>query len=43
MMQENAARAIAGQLTIDQATAQMDVQANTILAKRRWVLSRQKQ
>ena len=41
MMQENAARAVAGQLTIDQATAQMDRQANTILAKRRWVLSRE--
>ncbi len=43
MMQELAARAIAGQLTVDEATAQMDVQANTILAKRRWVLSREKQ
>lgn len=41
MMQELAARAIAGQLTIDEATAQMDAQANTILAKRRWVLERQ--
>ena len=42
MMQDIAARAIAGQLTIDQATAQMDAQANTMLAKRRWVLSRER-
>jgi multiple sugar transport system substrate-binding protein len=41
MMQELAARAIAGQLTIDEATAQMDARAETILAKRRWVLERQ--
>lgn len=41
MMQDVAARAIAGQLTIDQATAQMDAQADTILAKRRWVLARE--
>ncbi|MGH8215158.1 MAG: sugar ABC transporter substrate-binding protein [Rhodanobacteraceae bacterium] len=41
MMQDVAARAIAGQLTIDQATAQMDARADTILAKRRWVLERQ--
>lgn len=41
MMQDLAARAIAGQLTIDQATAQMDARADTILAKRRWVLERQ--
>ena len=41
MMQELAARVIAGQLTIDQATAQMDARADTILAKRRWVLERQ--
>jgi multiple sugar transport system substrate-binding protein len=41
MMQELAARAIAGQLTIDEATAQMDARADTILAKRRWVLERQ--
>jgi multiple sugar transport system substrate-binding protein len=40
MMQELAARAIAGQLTIDEATAQMDARADTILAKRRWVLER---
>jgi multiple sugar transport system substrate-binding protein len=39
MMQDVAARAIAGQLTVDQATAQMDAQADAILAKRRWVLS----
>jgi len=42
MMQDIAARAIAGQLTVDQATAQMDAQANTMLAKRRWVLSRER-
>ncbi|HET9818956.1 MAG TPA: sugar ABC transporter substrate-binding protein [Rhodanobacteraceae bacterium] len=41
MMQDVAARAVAGQLTIDQATAQMDAQADTMLAKRRWVLERQ--
>ncbi|SRR5579875_232245 len=41
MMQDVAARAIAGQLTVDQAAAQMDQQANAILAKRRWVLARQ--
>ncbi|HWG10769.1 MAG TPA: sugar ABC transporter substrate-binding protein [Rhodanobacteraceae bacterium] len=41
MMQDIAARAVAGQLTIDQAAAQMDVQADTILAKRRWVLQNQ--
>ena len=41
MMQDTAARAIAGQLTIDQAAAQMDAQANTMLAKRRWVLARE--
>lgn len=43
MMQDVAARAIAGQLTIDQATAEMDRQADAILAKRRWVLDRQTQ
>lgn len=42
MMQELAARTIAGQLTIDEATAQMDARADTILAKRRWVLKRQR-
>jgi len=41
MMQDIAARAIAGQLTVDQAAAQMDARADTILAKRRWVLDRQ--
>jgi len=41
MMQQVAARAVAGQLTIDQATAQMDAEAATILAKRRWVLARE--
>lgn len=40
MMQQVAARAVAGQLTIDQAAAQMDAEADTILAKRRWVLDR---
>lgn len=43
MMQDVAARAIAGQLTIDQATAQMDAQANAILAKRRWVLQHEQE
>ena len=43
MMQETAARVIAGQLTIDQATAEMDAQADAILSKRRWVLDRQKE
>ena len=42
MMQDVAARAIDGQLTIDQATAQMEAQADAILAKRRWVLSRER-
>ncbi|HKZ10612.1 MAG TPA: sugar ABC transporter substrate-binding protein [Rhodanobacteraceae bacterium] len=41
MMQQVAARAVAGQLTIDEAAAQMDTQADAILAKRRWVLTRQ--
>lgn len=41
MMQQVAARAVAGELTVDQAAAQMDTQANVILAKRRWVLERQ--
>jgi multiple sugar transport system substrate-binding protein len=41
MMQQVAARAVAGELTIDEAAAQMDAQANAILAKRRWVLARQ--
>jgi multiple sugar transport system substrate-binding protein len=40
MMQEVAARAVAGQLTVDQAAADMDAQADAILAKRRWVLDR---
>ena len=43
LMQQIAARAIAGQLTIDQAAARMDAQADTILAKRRWVLDRDAQ
>ena len=41
MMQQVAARAVAGQLSIDQATGQMDAEAATILAKRRWVLARE--
>ena len=41
MMQQVAARAVAGELTIDEAAAQMDTQADAILAKRRWVLARQ--
>lgn len=43
MMQDVAARAIAGRLTVDEAAAQMDAQADTILAKRRWVLDRQRE
>lgn len=39
MMQDVAARAVAGQLTVTQAAAQMDARADAILAKRRWVLS----
>jgi multiple sugar transport system substrate-binding protein len=41
MMQQVAARAVAGELTVDQAAAQMDAEADTILAKRRWVLAQQ--
>jgi multiple sugar transport system substrate-binding protein len=41
MMQQVAARAVAGELSIDQATAQMDVQTDAILAKRRWVLAKE--
>lgn len=41
VMQQVAARAVAGELTVDQAAAQMDAQADAILAKRRWVLARQ--
>ena len=37
-MQLVAAEAIAGQLSIDQAAAEIDRRADTILAKRRWVL-----
>lgn len=40
MLQNVAARAIAGQLTVDQAAAEMDRQADAMLAKRRWVLAR---
>ncbi|MGN6312937.1 MAG: sugar ABC transporter substrate-binding protein [Rhodanobacteraceae bacterium] len=42
MMQNVAARAIAGQLTVDQAAKEMDRQADAILAKRRWVLDRER-
>ncbi|BFI97419.1 MAG: sugar ABC transporter substrate-binding protein [Rhodanobacter sp.] len=38
MMQQVAARAVAGQLTVDQAAAEMDRQADRILAKRRSLL-----
>ncbi|MFC5527655.1 sugar ABC transporter substrate-binding protein [Rhodanobacter ginsengisoli] len=37
-MQLEAARAIAGELTIDQATAEMDRRTDRILEKRRWIL-----
>lgn len=40
MMQQVAARAVAGELTVDQAAAEMDRQADAILAKRRWMLDR---
>jgi multiple sugar transport system substrate-binding protein len=40
MMQQVAARAVAGELTVDQAAAEMDRQADRILAKRRWLLDR---
>lgn len=40
MMQQVAARAVSGELTIDQATAEMDRRADAILAKRRWLLDR---
>ncbi len=39
-MQLQAARAVAGELTIDQAAAEMDREANRILEKRRWMLAR---
>ena len=42
MMQQVAARAVAGQMTVDQAAAEMDAKADAILAKRRWVLARQR-
>ena len=37
-MQLVAAQAIAGQLTIDQAAAEIDRRTDLILEKRRWVL-----
>jgi multiple sugar transport system substrate-binding protein len=37
-MQLVAAQAIAGELTIDQATAKLDQRADVILEKRRWML-----
>ena len=42
MMQNVAARAVAGELTVDAATARMDAEADAILAKRRWVLDRER-
>nr|WP_255682869.1 sugar ABC transporter substrate-binding protein [Dyella sp. 2HG41-7] len=39
-MQLVAAQAVAGDLTIDQATAEMDKRADRILEKRRWMLDR---
>ncbi|MEO7072281.1 MAG: sugar ABC transporter substrate-binding protein [Rhodanobacter sp.] len=39
-MQVVAAQAVAGRLTIDQAAAEINRRADTILAKRRWVLDR---
>jgi multiple sugar transport system substrate-binding protein len=39
-MQLVAAQAVAGQLSIDQAAAEIDRRADDILAKRRWVLDR---
>lgn len=41
MMQQVAARAVAGELTVDQAAAEMDRRADAILAKRRALLGRQ--
>jgi len=40
MMQQVAARVVAGQLTVDQAVAEMDRQADHILAKRRSLLGK---
>ena len=40
MMQQVAARAVAGELTVDQAAVEMDRRADAILAKRRWLLAR---
>jgi multiple sugar transport system substrate-binding protein len=40
MMQQVAARAVAGELTVDQAAAEMDRHADAILAKRRWLLGK---
>jgi multiple sugar transport system substrate-binding protein len=41
-MQLVAAQAVAGQLTVDQAAAEIDRRADRILAKRRWVLDHAK-
>ena len=41
-MQLVAAQTIAGELSIDQATAEMDRRADRILGKRRWVLDRRR-
>ena len=40
MMQQVAARAVAGELTVDQATAEMDRRADDMLAKRRALLGK---
>ena len=39
-MQLVAAQAIAGELTVDQACAELDRRVDAILEKRRWVLAR---
>jgi multiple sugar transport system substrate-binding protein len=38
-MQLIAAQAVAGELTIDQAVAEMDRRTDRILEKRRWILA----
>ncbi|TAM14264.1 MAG: extracellular solute-binding protein [Rhodanobacter sp.] len=42
MMQKVAARAVNGELTVGQATVEMDRRADAILAKRRWLLNHAK-
>ena len=39
-MQLGAARVIAGEMTVDQACAELDRRVDAILEKRRWVLAR---